>query len=475
MYKNSVFSALVCAIFLVSCNQQPGRGKLSDEQKLEKSFRTEKNGWIFVHLEGSPDVIGFQHGYQLADEITDLRGAMSVLNEKTTGKDWNFYRDESEKLFWNKIPQEYRNEIDGIVSGVNAKAGAGKIDRKDILAMNSILETSWYYVPWLKAQENPDTPDPTPPGHCSAIAATGSWTKDGKIVMAHNAWVEYVIGERWNIILDIVPEHGKRIIMDALPGFIHSGDDFSINSDGLIVTETTITQFRGFDPDGLAEFVRARKAVQYSSSIKEWAAIMMEGNNGGYANDWLIGDNKTGEIARLELGLKNQFLEITRDGYFTGANYPAHDKLIKEETTYDSSLLNTAPNARRLRWDELIKANRGEIDVSSAMKFMGDHYDTWRKRDQVSALSLCGHIDEDETGAADMGWPSYTPAGAVQAKVTDGTLAAEMNFWAIMGHPCGEAFNAKDFLAKHPEFDYQKDYLRDMPGQEWTLFGISKK
>ena len=32
---------------------------------------------------------------------------------------------------------------------------------------------------------------------------------------------------------------------------------------------------------------------------------MLDGNNGGYANDWLIGDNKTGEIALLELGLKN--------------------------------------------------------------------------------------------------------------------------------------------------------------------------
>jgi hypothetical protein len=64
--------------------------------------------------------------------------------------------------------------------------------------------------------------------------------------------------------------------MDGLPGFIHSGDDFSINSAGLIVTETTISNFSGFDPDGVAEFVRARKAVQYASSIAEWMDIMKE-------------------------------------------------------------------------------------------------------------------------------------------------------------------------------------------------------
>ncbi len=35
------------------------------------------------------------------------------------------------------------------------------------------------------------------------------------------------------------------------------------------------------------------------------SSIIKEGNNGGYANDWLVGDRKTGEIAYLELGLKN--------------------------------------------------------------------------------------------------------------------------------------------------------------------------
>jgi hypothetical protein len=470
--KKLILLLLVIFSILMSCNNPSSkRDALSQNQIMENASRSEKNGWIIVHLQGSPDVIGFQHGYLLANEILDLRGAMEMLNEKTTGRKWDFYRNESSRLFWNNIPEEYQNEIDGIAAGVNAKLGTGKIDRNDIIAMNSILEMSWYYVPWLNSKNNPKPPDPTPPGHCSAIAATGTWTKDGKIVMAHNSWVEYVIGQRWNIIIDIVPVTGNRIIMDALPGFIHSGDDFYINNTGLIVTETTITQFKGFDTSGVAEFVRARKAIQYAKSIDEWVTIMKEKNNGGYANDWLIGDNKTGEIARFELGLKNQFLERTKDGYFVGANFPVNEKLIKEETTYDPSVLYTSPNARKLRWEELLKENKGKIDVTAAMKFMGDHYDTWRKKDLASGLSLCGHIDADEVGAPDMGWPSFTPAGAVQGKATDGNLAAEMNLWAIMGHPCGEPFIAKDFLAKHPEFSYQQNYLRDMPGQVWTLFG----
>ena len=47
-----------------------------------------------------------------------------------------------------------------------------------------------------------------------------------------------------------------------------------------------------------------RHATQYAGSIDDWCELIQKGNNGGYANAWLIGDINTNEIARLELGLK---------------------------------------------------------------------------------------------------------------------------------------------------------------------------
>jgi hypothetical protein len=133
----------------------------------------------------------------------------------------------------------------------------------------------------------------------------------------------------------------------------------------------------------------------------------------------LIGDNKTGEIARLELGLKNHPLERTKDGYFVGANYPVNSKFIKEKTTFDTTLLNTSPNARKIRWEQIMKDSKGKIDVNLAMKFLGDHYDTWRKKDKASGLTLCGHFDVDEVGASYWHQSAFDPSGAVQGKATD--------------------------------------------------------
>jgi hypothetical protein len=117
--KKLILLLLVIFSILMSCNNPSSkRDALSQNQIMENASRSEKNGWIIVHLQGSPDVIGFQHGYLLANEILDLRGAMEMLNEKTTGRKWDFYRNESSRLFWNNIPEEYQNEIDGIAAGV---------------------------------------------------------------------------------------------------------------------------------------------------------------------------------------------------------------------------------------------------------------------------------------------------------------------------------------------------------------------
>ncbi len=43
-----------------------------EEAWLEKANRYEKDGWIFVHIEGKPFERGFQHGYLLAKELKDF-------------------------------------------------------------------------------------------------------------------------------------------------------------------------------------------------------------------------------------------------------------------------------------------------------------------------------------------------------------------------------------------------------------------
>ena len=436
-----------------------------DPRLKHASRRPEQNGWIFVHLEGAPSDIGFQHGYLLAPEIRDTLHTVSVEMIHEEKKDWQFFRDKAQNMLWPHVEAEYRAELQGIVDG--AVARGVKLDLWDVVALNAWLEMPYFDKVFDKQHNLPVSA--AAGEHCSAFVATGSYTKDGRVVIAHNNWTSYQTGERWNIIFDVVPAQGNHFLMDGMPGLIHSGDDFGINSAGIMITETTISRFNGFDPDAVPEFVRARKAMQYSASIDDFARIMKDGNNGGYANDWLVADRKTNEVASLELGLKNVTLDRSSDGYFVGSNFPINEKLAKEETEFDLNNPGESPNARHVRWRQLMEQNKGKIDVPAAQRFLADHLDTFEDKIDPDERTLCGHIDLSKRG--DLPWvPAYGTAGAVQSKAADAAMGEAMTLTASLGHSCGIGFKAAEHLRKHPEFAWQRPILRDMPSRPWTTF-----
>jgi hypothetical protein len=450
------------------------------DRRLQKAYRFQKGGWTYVHLEGSPSEIGFQHGYLLAAEIADGFEAIKLVDTHQTQRDWEFFRRTAREMLWPHIDAEYQQELQGIADGV--KARGVNLDLYDIVALNGFEEVPDYYVPWLdkKAQktasQKTNAPKLAAPGNCSAFIATGKYTKDHQIVIAHSNWTSYLAGERWVVIFDIVPQNGQRVLMDGFPGVITSDDDFGLNSAGIMITETTITQFEGWDPNGKPEFMRSRKALQYAKSIDDYVRIIKEGNNGGYANDWLIGDRKTGEIGYLELGLNNTPLWRTKDGYFVSSNFPRDPKLIREETSgFNVNDASSSMNARHARADEMVEQAKGTIDVEMAEAFLADHVDSFEKKKQANERSLCGHGDASPRGVKEWGWEGYTPGGAVQGKATDSKMAENMSFVARAGHPCGEDFGAADFLERHPEYLWQKPLLRDMKAGPWTKFQAGQK
>ncbi|MGB9236754.1 MAG: C45 family peptidase [Terriglobales bacterium] len=443
-----------------------------DDPRLKHSFRRpEQNGWTFVHLEGRPAEIGFQHGYLLAPEIEDLLKVTAAEQAHSNRKDWPFFRDAARTMMWPHIEQEYREELQGIVEGANAKGV--KLDIWDVVALNAAEEWDYYVKQYDREHGIKSAASLVAPEHCSAFVATGSYTKDGRIVIAHNNWTNYLDGQRWTMIFDIVPAKGGRMLMDGLPGLIHSADDFVVNSAGIVITETTIGSFSGYDPTGIPEFVRARKAAQYSTSIDDFARIMKKGNNGGYANNWLLADVKNNEIASLELGLRNVTLERKKDGYFVGSNFPVNKNLIREETNFDPNDMSVSANARHLRWEQLMAEKKGKIDVAAAQRFLADHYDTYTKKEEADERTLDGHIDLSARGMPP--WqPPFGNAGAVQNKAADAAMAASMSFTAAAGHACGKDFKAEEHLREHPEFSWEQGLLRDMDAHPWTTFAVAK-
>src|SRR5580700_11164741 len=138
------------------------------DPRLVGAHRFEDGGWIYVHLEGDPASVGFQHGYLLASDIEDGFAAVSAGMMHESQRDWAFFRKAAQEMLWPKIDEEYQQELEGIVEGLHARTGS-KLDVDDIVAMNAFEELPDYYVPWLNKQQKVEhAPNLKSPGNCSA-------------------------------------------------------------------------------------------------------------------------------------------------------------------------------------------------------------------------------------------------------------------------------------------------------------------
>ena len=450
-----------------------GASSVAPDPRLGDAYKFHEGGWTYVHLAGTPEEIGFQHGYLLAKEIEDNLQVYSVEAVNLDKRPWEFFRQAAKNVLWPKLEPEYQAELQGIADGL--KAQGSKVDLWDVVAMNGDEELTGYYLPMVNAKEGKANPKAAvAPGKCSAFIATGSATKDGKIVIAHSNWSPYAEGERWTVAFDVVPAKGYHFMMDGTPGVITSQDDFGVNSAGLMITETTLPMAKGFDVKGIPEFERSRKAMQYASSIAEYAAILRKGNNGGYANSWMIGDRKTNEIAYLELGLHHTPLTVKKDGFFVSSNFSQDPMVIRDDTPgFDPKDAQSSMNARHIRALEFMKEHYGKLDTALAEAYLSDHFDTWEKKVDAGMRSLCGHEEMSARGEPVWGDGPYTPGGAVTGKVADSEMAGKMSLVAHAGHPCGEDFLAEPFMHAHPEYEYLRPILKDMKSGPWTVFTVT--
>jgi hypothetical protein len=471
MSKLKNISIITIVVVLSTIIVQVSAGKPASPL-LKGAYRVDQNGWIYVHLEGKPFEIGYQNGYLLADNIDQSwKACIHVYwTEEEFGDWWYAARDISRLYIWPKLTAEMKVEIEGITAGVRAKGLSW--DKWDILAFNSWADIDAYWDLWEEGKGHP-TKGHTPLQHwekgCSAFIATGSsWTESGEIVIGHNTWAGYAGDGYWNVIFDVEPEKGNRMVYQSTGGCIWSGQDWIYNDAGLMVCETTLPSMYTYNVEGIPVFVRIRYAMQYGNTIDDFIDIMTYKNSGAYANEWLIGDAKTGEICSLQLGCYVWDIERTNDGMITSCNYPKGPN-VRSETYYDWTIPETSGYSRDARWEEL-KAyyeDSGLIDCDVGMNLLSDHEDTWTGTSDPSSRTLCGHCEDDPAD-------DYYPEGAYDGKVTCSSLVLnDMGMWGRWGHPCGTPFDAEDFLISHPEYEWQLPYLQDLPiggTKPWTYF-----
>jgi hypothetical protein len=424
-------------------------------QRHGSGYRYPQDGWIVLHLEGEPYERGVQHGRLMAEEIAaHLRSFAEVRSPKAPDDGWKATRTLVNALFLRRYHKEYLEEMKGIADGANtagARIQGRRLDVVDIAALNSWVEIETL-DPALAAtanglegkrfrHESPPTKSPTKPMHCSAFAANGKATRDGKIVFGHITMSGLYPSDFYNVWLDVKPAKGHRVLMQTYPGGIQSGLDYYLNDAGLLVCETTLAQTH-FDITGMTVASRIRQALQYADNIDKAVEILTEGNNGLYTNEWLLGDIKTNEIAMFELGThksklyrssKNEWYGGT-EGFYWGCNN-TKDLDVRLETIASVEGRPAAtvfrPSNRDRKWIELYDRHKGKIGA--------------------------------DFGKLAFTTPPLAAYHSVDAKFTTSDMAKELKTWALFGPPLGRTWK--------PTFHERQQFpeVRPLVSNPWTI------
>ena len=351
------------------------------------AYRYPMAGWIYLHIEGQPYERGYQHGHLMAREIPEyLARCAAELGAKPDADSWDQLRTTVNALFLRGFDREILEEMKGIADGAS-DAGARwlgrRVDLVDIAIANTTVELgelqgAVHMTPTGLEGLRLEPPSYFERGrdsvmdHCSAFAATGPATRDGKMVIGHVTWWPLTLAEQTNVMLDIQPAQGHRILMQSYPGGIESGTDWYQNDAGMVLAETTIRQSQ-FNMAGTPVAFRAREAIQYGGNVDEVVKLLGTRNNGLYTNEWIIGDAKNNEIAMYELGTahtrlwrssKNEWFGGT-EGFYWGDNN-AKDLAVRLEYAPDPQgapeYLPYSPHVRDTAWQDLYRKYRGQID-----------------------------------------------------------------------------------------------------------------
>jgi hypothetical protein len=462
--------------------------------KVKNGTKHMRAGWTRITIRGGPKERGFAHGQLMKEEFDRIMVTQDYVCMDSYGYTRKALADVIPALYSetmrNKYPEVYE-EIEGIHAGL--KSRGSKYTLNDVILWN-LFYTIGYMVSHLPelVHANPELNEKY--GHifaeggsatsheggagdkCSAFIAVGDWTKDGKIVCAHNTFDNFIDAQFESVILEIKPTKGHNLIMQTAPCQVSSGTDYYVAGNTFIVTETTIGGFMKFK---LADPItcRIRKAVQYANSLDEYDEILSDGNGGDYANSWLIGDTKTNEIMRIELGLDYKKVEKKKNGYFIGYNAPTDAKIRNLEcinTGYRD--IRRHQGARQVRLEQLMTKNKGQIDVERGQLILADHYDVYLNKINMCSRTCCSHYELDDRAFMSQSTRPlpYQPRGAVDGCVTDSSLAKDGAFTARWGTSCGTPFYAKAFCKRNIQWADQEPYLLDRPHQPWALFRIGE-
>ncbi len=373
------FLALV--IFVVMLSSVSSADSSSVIAAYGEGYLENINGLLVLHLKGSPYEMGYQHGTLLKEQVQE--NGQRYLYDFIIGN-WGYsyeYLLDSSNMMEPYIPQEYKEEMQGLAEGAN-------VSYTDLLILHTHLDVIRSGLGAVRSGgQGLGSSKAVPQFLCSNFVALDSATADGNVYHGLNLDWTLESGIQENALVIVYePDNGNAFVsvswaglMGALTGM--NGHGVSL---GQMVSDTTDQTL-----NGMPHMFMIRKVLQYSDNLNDAVTIISQTSRTAGWNIMLGGpaDARALEISdnHVKVFIPGDSAEsippysssinnaLRRTNHYTDPGLQALQAAYYEVSYPQPFLTYLLESDSWLRYDklrELIEGNYGNINPGKAMQFL---------------------------------------------------------------------------------------------------------
>lgn len=249
------------------------------------------SGLAILHVAGTPEEMGTQHGTLLRDQVQALM--KDYLPRVLRGK-----REDAlarARLLERQIPERHRREM-------KALAEAAGVPADDVLLGSVVVELLGL-------------------NQCSGAAASGPATRDGRTVVGRNLeWPDHGILGQYGLMIAARPDGLRPFLSAGFPAF--AGVVTGMNGDGVFTAELVVLNEARPDREaalkGVPYPVLQRRVLEECGSLAEAVKLVKEASR-TVAQNLLLADPASGIV--LECGAGRCVERPQKDGLVVVTNY----------------------------------------------------------------------------------------------------------------------------------------------------------
>lgn len=337
--RHSGRMALLCTFWCAAVLWVPCRSPAQAQPLSPETWHFEEpaslrilDGYQVLHLKGSPEQLGRQHGLLARDKV---RRVVDDVLHNMAAADEEGLNDllEGAMVMEMYLPDAFRTELKalGRVTG---------IPYDEIVALQLFGDVQRAMWPM-----------------CSSFAAFGPATKTGELIAGRNLdFIDNGASEYAAVIICYYPDEGLPFLTISWAGIINGWT--AMNAAGLVVSNNSAYEGEA-SLEGLSTCFMLRKIAQYATTVEEGVEIIRNTPK-ACGTVMMIAGGSPPNAAEVEYDHNNVAVRWVEDGYVIGTN-----SFLKLGRENGSEIWCS----RYLRLEELIRQNYSEIDRS--MNFAG--------------------------------------------------------------------------------------------------------